>query len=83
MSTPDDDRVAHCVMSIQSQCLFYRPDRFKSAVAPGWAPATDDAVAEIGEHIVRFSLAGIAAVRDGNPLPLPPRRKRPHTRRPT
>lgn len=62
---PTDPRVAQCVTSIQAQCLYYRPDPFKTAVAPGWAPTDDAAVAAIVDHVVRFSLAGIKAVRKG------------------
>ena len=58
----DDPRVPLCVMSIQSQCLFHAPDRFKSAAFPGW-PATDDAsIAAAADHIADFSLAGIRSL---------------------
>jgi hypothetical protein len=58
-----DPRVGRCVVSVQSQCLFYLPDAFKSAAVPEWPPATDEAIAAAVEHIVEFSLAGIRAVR--------------------
>lgn len=63
---PNDKRVGHCVMSIQAQCLFYRPDRFRTAAFKGW-PVSDAELAAVAEHIIEFSLAGIkhlAAQRD-------------------
>ena len=74
--TPDDPRVPLCVMSIQSQCLFHAPDRFKSAAFPGW-PATDDAsIAAAADHIAEFSLAGIRSLASSPP----PRRQARHPR---
>ena len=32
---PADPRVVHCVTSVQAQCLFYRPDAFKSRRGAG------------------------------------------------
>jgi AcrR family transcriptional regulator len=54
-----DRRVSACVMSIQSQCLFYAPDRFKSAAFPGWPPTDDASIVLAADHITEFSLAGI------------------------
>jgi AcrR family transcriptional regulator len=56
---PNDKRVGHCVMSIQAQCLFYRPDRFRTAAAvKGW-PVSETELAAVADHIIEFSLAGI------------------------
>lgn len=73
---PDDPRVSQCVMSIQAQCLFHAPDKFKSAAFPGW-PATDDAsIAAAADHITDFSLAGIRSLAAARP----PRRPGRHSR---
>lgn len=58
---PTDPRVKRCVISIQSQCLFYVPDRFRDAAFPGWPPG-DDELRAAAEHIVEFSLAGIRQI---------------------
>lgn len=58
---PNDKRVAHCVVSIQAQCLFYRPDRFRTAAFKGW-PLSGSELAAVAEHIVEFSLAGIKRI---------------------
>ncbi|HXE60096.1 MAG TPA: CerR family C-terminal domain-containing protein [Gemmatimonadaceae bacterium] len=55
---PADPRVARCVISIQAQCLFYRPDRFRAAAFKNWAFTHAD-LAAVADHIVEFSLAGI------------------------
>jgi AcrR family transcriptional regulator len=59
----EDVRVIRSVMSIQAQCLFYAPDRFKSAAFPGWEPADDAAIEAAAKHIADFSLAGIRSLR--------------------
>jgi TetR/AcrR family transcriptional regulator, regulator of cefoperazone and chloramphenicol sensitivity len=56
------DRINRCVTSIQSQCLFYFPDPFKSMVRPGWQPQSEEEIRETAEHIAEFSLAGIRAM---------------------
>ena len=58
-----DERVGRCVISVQSQCLFYLRDPFKSAVMPGWAPADEPTIAATAEHVAEFSLAGVRAMR--------------------
>jgi AcrR family transcriptional regulator len=59
---PEDPRVFQCVASVQAQCLFYRSDPFKAAVA-NWPPTDDATVAAVAEHVVAFSLAGINAAK--------------------
>jgi len=58
---PNDRRVARCVISVQAQCLFYRPDRFRAAAFKGW-PLSDAELAAVAAHIVEFSLAGIERI---------------------
>lgn len=57
----DHPRVERCVQSVQAQCLFYVPNRFRRAALPGWHELTDDELAAVAEHIVTFSLAGMGA----------------------
>jgi TetR/AcrR family transcriptional regulator, regulator of cefoperazone and chloramphenicol sensitivity len=57
-----DSVVSQCVASVQSQCLFYRADPFKAAVA-NWPPDDEASVAIVAEHVVTFSLAGIRAAK--------------------
>lgn len=58
----EDHRVKWCVASIQAQCLFYAPHRFRAAAFRDWSvdPAELNAVAAF---IADFSLAGIEAIR--------------------
>lgn len=60
-STPDDPRVKRCVISIQSQCLFYAPDRFREAVFRGW-PLSDAELEGVAHHVAEFSIAGIKGI---------------------
>jgi len=59
---PADPRVKRCVISIQAQCLFYAPDKFRDAAIPGWPPAAAE-LAAAAEHIAEFSLAGIRKLK--------------------
>ena len=59
---PDDVRVQHSVFSIQAQCMFYVRDSFRRVVFADWPPQTPEQVRAAAEHIVEFSLAGIAAL---------------------
>lgn len=65
-AAPDDPRVAFSVISIQSQCLFYRPDPFRDRVFPGW-PLNDQQLVQAAEHIAEFCLAGIRGLAAGSP----------------
>ena len=56
-----DPRVVRCVISVQGQCLLYRPDPFHSAVQSKW-PVAPGPIDVIADHIAEFSLAGIRAV---------------------
>jgi TetR/AcrR family transcriptional regulator, regulator of cefoperazone and chloramphenicol sensitivity len=55
----DDPRVGRCVVSLQAQCLFYLPNRFRDATFTGWRDTGEDAIREAAEHIATFTLAGI------------------------
>ena len=57
----DDARVTRCVISIQTQCQFYAPDKFRDAVYPNWPPNAAELTA-VAEHIAEFSLAGIRQI---------------------
>jgi AcrR family transcriptional regulator len=57
-----DARTRRCVISIQSQCLFYAPDPFKRAAFGEWQPRTESEIRATAEHIIGFSLAGIRAL---------------------
>lgn len=57
-----DPRVRRCVISIQAQCLFYAPDKFRDAAFPGWPPGATE-LAAAAEHITEFSLAGIGRLK--------------------
>lgn len=58
---PNDKRVARCVLSVQAQCLFYRPDRFRTSAFKGW-PLSEAELAAVADHIAEFSLAGIKRI---------------------
>lgn len=63
-----DERVTRAVVSIQGQCfIFARRGRMPSP----WRDAAAD-VASAAEHIARFSLAGIQALRASGPRPARP-----------
>ncbi|HXQ29299.1 MAG TPA: CerR family C-terminal domain-containing protein [Gemmatimonadales bacterium] len=62
-SSPTDPRVARCVASVQTQCLFYArlyraPGPFRTVAFP--EPTAD--VDALADHIAEFSLAGIHRV---------------------
>ena len=64
--TPDDEHVRHCAMSVQAQCYFVRnmirmKGRLRAAGLAESAALSDDDLNAVAAHIVRFSLAGIAA----------------------
>jgi len=54
-----DPRVGRCVISIQSQCLFFLPNRFRSVAFPDWDGMTRAELGRMADHIAEFSLAGI------------------------
>ena len=70
----DDPRVQRSVMSVQLQCL--------AAIERGFplhrVPTTPAAVAELADHIARFSIAGITALRESpfRRSPAPPGTRR-------
>ena len=55
---PGDPRVMRCVASVQAQCLFFRPDPFREAIAVKW-PAAIEVPEAVADHITEFSLAAI------------------------
>ena len=59
---PDDVRVARCAMSVQVQCLALLHNPMAGRINPAFerTPETLDAMAD---HIARFSLAGIRALK--------------------
>ena len=56
-----DPHVPLTVISIQSLCLFYRPDPFRDRVFPGW-PLNDAQLAQAAEFIAEFTIAGIRGI---------------------
>ncbi|HUX34650.1 MAG TPA: CerR family C-terminal domain-containing protein [Gemmatimonadaceae bacterium] len=58
-----DPRVKRCVVSIQAQCVFYAPDKFREAAFPGWPPSAAE-LARAADHIAEFSLAGIRRIAE-------------------
>ncbi len=63
-----DPHVALAVISVQSQCLFSRPDPFRDRVFPGW-PLTDAQLTQAAEHIAEFSIAGIKGIAARRTVP--------------
>jgi AcrR family transcriptional regulator len=59
-----DPRVVRCVISLQAQCLFYLPSRFRRAALAKWDKAMLNDLTHAAQHIVEFSLAGIARLAD-------------------
>jgi AcrR family transcriptional regulator len=63
--TPEDEHVRNCAMSVQAQCYFVRnmirmKGRLRAAGLAECATQSGDDLNSVAEHIVRFSLAGIA-----------------------
>jgi AcrR family transcriptional regulator len=75
---PDDPRVRRSVMSVQLQCLAAIDRRLPLHRVP----TTPAAVAELADHIARFSIGGITALRAPAPRrsPLPGIRRAPPAR---
>lgn len=69
----DDPRVQRCVASLQAQCLFYLPSRFRSAAFEEWDATVESDVDAIAEHIAEFTLAGIAGMKFPTSPPTPDR----------
>jgi TetR/AcrR family transcriptional regulator, regulator of cefoperazone and chloramphenicol sensitivity len=61
-TTDDDPRVLRCAISVHSQFLFCRPDKFRKIAFGDTLPRTEAQIEEMVEHIANFSLAGIAAI---------------------
>lgn len=61
-TTDDDPRVLRCALSVHSQFLFCRPDKFRTIAFGDTLPRTEAQIEELVDHITTFSLAGIAAV---------------------
>jgi TetR/AcrR family transcriptional regulator, regulator of cefoperazone and chloramphenicol sensitivity len=59
---PTDERVLWCVMMIQSQCLAFLPNAFRSLATSDWPQSVMNSVDAIVDHIMTFSLAGIGAM---------------------
>ncbi|MDE3054437.1 MAG: CerR family C-terminal domain-containing protein [Gemmatimonadota bacterium] len=64
--SPNDPRVRRCVMSVQSQLLFYAPDKFRESAFKGWPPNAAE-LARAADHIAEFSLAGIRRIATRGP----------------
>ncbi len=58
----DDPRVGRCVISLQAQCHFYLPSRFRARAMPEADRYLKESLPEAAEHIVEFTLAGIRRI---------------------
>lgn len=58
----NDRRVQLSAFSIQSQCMFYVRDSFRSFVFSNWPVQTPEEIRAAAEHIADFSIAGIRAL---------------------
>ncbi len=57
-----DPRVLRCAISVQSQFLFCKPDRFRAIAFGDAMPNSDAEIDTLVDHIAAFSLAGIRAI---------------------
>ena len=61
---PDDPRVRHCAVAVQSHCLWYgrqpQTSVFRKAAFPEWP---DETPTDIADFVARFSLAGTVGQR--------------------
>ena len=55
-----DPRVGRCVTSLQAQCLFYLPNRFRHSALREWDDAMRADLAGAADHMAEFTLAGVA-----------------------
>ncbi|MEP7383416.1 MAG: CerR family C-terminal domain-containing protein, partial [Gemmatimonadota bacterium] len=67
---PEDEHVRRCAMSVQAQCYFVQnmvrmKGRLRAAGFAEHATMSGDDLSALAEHIVRFSLAGIAMPVEG------------------
>jgi AcrR family transcriptional regulator len=60
--SPEDPRVARCAMSVQVQCLALLHNPMAAKISPAFE-RTPDTLDAMADHIARFSLAGIRALR--------------------
>lgn len=58
---PDDPRVEPCAMSVHMQCLSAARNPLEHRAEPGALPPA--AVAALVDHVTRFSLGGVSALR--------------------
>jgi AcrR family transcriptional regulator len=60
----DDPRVGRCVVSLQAQCLFYLPNRFREVAFVGWRDTSVEAIQAAVDHIIEFTLAGVRKIAE-------------------